>query len=102
MNNFSEHKIFLKKKKGTFGFFLVTRKNKTGVYHLLENVIKNGPAWRAGLKQNDQVLEINGKNVSNFSHYEAAEFIRKSGDNLFILVRRSKIIIEPIEVIRLF
>ncbi len=49
-------------------------------------MVKNGAAYRAGLEDDDIVVEVNGVNVEMSTHEEAVNLIRKSGDTLVLLV----------------
>ena len=46
-----------------FGFFL---RDENG--HFLGNIEKDGAADRAGVKDNDQIIEVNGVNVEKETH----------------------------------
>lgn len=49
-------------------------------------VVRGGAADRAGLKDDDIVVEVNGVNVEQSSHRAVVEMIRTSGDSLELLV----------------
>lgn len=49
-------------------------------------VVKGGAADRAGLEDDDIVVEVNGVNVEQSTHEEAVNLIRSSGDTLVLLV----------------
>lgn len=49
-------------------------------------VVKGGAADRAGLEDDDFVLEVNGVNIEQSTHEEAVNLIRRSGDTLVLLV----------------
>ncbi|KAF0026550.1 hypothetical protein F2P81_021287 [Scophthalmus maximus] len=57
-----------------------------GVYGHYVKVVKGGAADRAGLEDEDIVIEVNGVNVEQSSHEEAVEIIRNSGSSLEMLV----------------
>lgn len=48
--------------------------------------MKGGAADRAGLEDDDIVVEVNGVNVEQSTHDEAVNLIRSSGDTLVLLV----------------
>ncbi|KAL0183892.1 hypothetical protein M9458_019588, partial [Cirrhinus mrigala] len=45
-------------------------------------VVKGGAADKAGLKDDDIVVEVNRVNVEKATHEEVVDLIRKSGDTL--------------------
>lgn len=49
-------------------------------------MVKDGAADRAGLEDEDIVVEVNGVNVEMSTHEEVVNLIRKSGDTLVLLV----------------
>lgn len=53
---------------------------------ILCQVVRGGAADRAGLKDDDIVVEVNGVNVEQSSHNNVVEMIRTSGDSLELLV----------------
>ncbi|XP_029643033.1 ligand of Numb protein X 2 isoform X2 [Octopus sinensis] len=84
-------KITLTKRRGKqLGIKLVGKRNGPGVYIL--NLISQSLAAIDGrLKPDDQVLEINGQDVSYGSQEEAAFYIQKSGDEVeFVVCRKSR------------
>lgn len=54
--------------------------------HTLFQVVKGGVADRAGLEDDDILVEVNGENVEQSSHDEVVEMICCSGNNLEVLV----------------
>lgn len=48
--------------------------------------MKGGAADKAGLEDDDIVVEVNGVNVEQSTHAEAVEMIRNSGNSLEMLV----------------
>jgi carboxyl-terminal processing protease len=51
--------------------------------------LKDSPAEKAGLKPNDQIIKVNGKNVEGLDLYKATEKIRgKKGTSVTLEVRR--------------
>lgn len=49
-------------------------------------VVKGGAADKAGLENDDIVIEVNGQNIEQSTHAEVVEIIRRSGDTLEMLV----------------
>lgn len=84
-------KITLQKTKGKqLGIKLVGKRNGPGVYIL--NLISQSLAAIDGrLKPDDQVLEINGQDVTYGSQEQAAYYIQKSGEEVqFVVSRKSR------------
>uniref|UniRef100_A0A5K3F4C5 PDZ domain-containing protein n=1 Tax=Mesocestoides corti TaxID=53468 RepID=A0A5K3F4C5_MESCO len=67
-----------------FGFSLVATKNETGQF--IDEVRSGSPAARAGLKDGDFVVEVNGENILSLSHSEVVELIRKNPNEVSFLV----------------
>nr|CDS26051.1 pdz domain containing protein [Hymenolepis microstoma] len=67
-----------------FGFALVVTINETG--HFIEDVKPGSLADKAGLRNGDLVVEVNGRNILTLSHPEVVEFIRQCGDEVCLLV----------------
>uniref|UniRef100_A0A8C5TAI2 PDZ domain containing 1 n=1 Tax=Malurus cyaneus samueli TaxID=2593467 RepID=A0A8C5TAI2_9PASS len=63
-----------------FGFSLNMIKNRPGLF------ISEGPAGRAGVENNDFLVEVNGVNVTNESYDKVVARIQSSGDTLTLLV----------------
>ncbi|GAB1607489.1 E3 ubiquitin-protein ligase LNX-like isoform X1 [Argonauta hians] len=84
-------KITLNKTKGKqLGIKLVGKRNGPGVYIL--NLISQSVAAIDGrLKADDQMLEINGQDVTYGSQEQAAYYIQKSSDEVeFVICRKSR------------
>ncbi|XP_024142708.1 Na(+)/H(+) exchange regulatory cofactor NHE-RF3 [Oryzias melastigma] len=63
-----------------------------GVFgQFIKEVVKGGAADRAGLEDDDMVVEVNGVNVETSSHHEVVEMIRRSGNSLEMLVARKSV-----------
>ena len=45
---------------------------------LLTKVVPNGPADKAGAKDDDRLVEVNGTNVEDMTHEETVDIIRKA------------------------
>ncbi|XP_026768371.3 Na(+)/H(+) exchange regulatory cofactor NHE-RF3 [Pangasianodon hypophthalmus] len=67
-----------------YGFHLNGIQGVHGQY--IKEVVKGGPADRAGLEDEDIVVEVNGVNIEESTHEEAVNLIRSSGDTLVLLV----------------
>ncbi|VDO06394.1 unnamed protein product [Rodentolepis nana] len=67
-----------------FGFALVVTINETG--HFIEDIKPGSLADRAGLRNGDLLVEVNGRNILALSHPEVVEFIRQQGDEVCLLV----------------
>uniref|UniRef100_A0A672K4G5 Na(+)/H(+) exchange regulatory cofactor NHE-RF3-like n=1 Tax=Sinocyclocheilus grahami TaxID=75366 RepID=A0A672K4G5_SINGR len=74
----------LEKTAAGFGFHLNGIQGVNGQY--IKEVVKSGAADRAGLEDDDIVVEVNGVNVEMSTHEEVVNLIRKSGDTLVLLV----------------
>ncbi|KAM4731766.1 LOW QUALITY PROTEIN: Na(+)/H(+) exchange regulatory cofactor NHE-RF3 [Anableps anableps] len=67
-----------------YGFHLNGIDGMHGQY--ITEVVKGGAADKAGLENDDIVIEVNGENVEQCTHAEVVEIIRKSGNSLKMLV----------------
>ncbi|KAI5107035.1 Na(+)/H(+) exchange regulatory cofactor NHE-RF3 [Silurus meridionalis] len=67
-----------------YGFHLNGIQGVYGQY--IKEVVKGGAADRAGLEDDDIVVEVNGVNIEQSTHEEAVNLIRHSGDTLVLLV----------------
>ncbi|XP_064583217.1 Na(+)/H(+) exchange regulatory cofactor NHE-RF3 [Zonotrichia leucophrys gambelii] len=67
-----------------FGFFLRVEQDTAG--HLIRNVERGSPADRAGLRDGDRVLRVNGAFVDKEEHAQVAEMVRNSGNSVVLLV----------------
>ncbi|NXM03138.1 NHRF3 protein, partial [Tyrannus savana] len=73
-----------KKPQKTYGFYLRIEKDTAG--HIIRNVEQNSPAEKAGLKDGDRVLRVNGVFVDKEEHTQVVELIKKSGNSIVLLV----------------
>nr|XP_019945680.1 PREDICTED: Na(+)/H(+) exchange regulatory cofactor NHE-RF3 [Paralichthys olivaceus] len=62
-----------------------------GVHGQYIKVAKGGVADRAGLEDEDVVVEVNGVNVEQSAHEEVVEIIRNSGSSLEMLVAKRSV-----------
>ncbi|XP_033473522.1 Na(+)/H(+) exchange regulatory cofactor NHE-RF3 isoform X2 [Epinephelus lanceolatus] len=73
----------------TYGFHLNGIQGLTRQY--IKEVVKGGVADRAGLEDDDIVVEVNGVNVEESTHDEVVEMIRRSGNSLEMLVAKRSV-----------
>ncbi|XP_071370398.1 Na(+)/H(+) exchange regulatory cofactor NHE-RF3-like [Centroberyx affinis] len=74
----------MEKTSAGYGFHLNGIQGVCGQY--IKEVVKGGAAHRAGLEDDDIVVEVNGVNVEKSTHEEAVAMIRSSGSSLVLLV----------------
>ncbi|XP_004689527.2 PREDICTED: Na(+)/H(+) exchange regulatory cofactor NHE-RF3 [Condylura cristata] len=75
----------LSKQEGqSYGFFLRIEKDTDG--HLVRLVEKDSPAEKAGLRDGDRVLRINGVFVDKEEHVQVVDLVKKSGNSVTLLV----------------
>ncbi|KAM4699136.1 Na(+)/H(+) exchange regulatory cofactor NHE-RF3 isoform 2-T3 [Discoglossus pictus] len=67
-----------------YGFFLRVEKDEAG--HLIRSIQKDSSADKAGLKDGDRVLRVNGNYVDNKEHPMVVDLIKSSGNSVTILV----------------
>uniref|UniRef100_A0A4W2GSV0 PDZ domain containing 1 n=1 Tax=Bos indicus x Bos taurus TaxID=30522 RepID=A0A4W2GSV0_BOBOX len=72
---------YLVKEGGSYGFSL-----KTVQGQIIKDIDPKSPAEKAGLKNNDLVVAVNGKSVESLDHDSVVEMIRKGGDETSLLV----------------
>ncbi|XP_030180576.1 Na(+)/H(+) exchange regulatory cofactor NHE-RF3 isoform X2 [Lynx canadensis] len=84
-STFHPRECVLSKQEGqSYGFFLRIEKDTDG--HLVRVVEKGSPAEKAGLKDGDRVLRINGVFVDKEEHMQVVDLVRKSGNSVTLLV----------------
>ncbi|CBY38478.1 unnamed protein product [Oikopleura dioica] len=71
-----------------FGFFLAIDRNREA--QTVKRIEEESPASRAGLKDGDRVLEINGVKCDAMGHEAVAELIKNSGNHVKMLVLDKK------------
>lgn len=75
--------IFDKETAARYGYILNI---KQGVY--IENVTVNGPAYKAGMRRGDIILEIDGKEVNKVSEVRNSVLDKKVGDTVKVKIQR--------------
>ncbi|NWV84201.1 NHRF3 protein, partial [Dasyornis broadbenti] len=73
-----------KKPQKNYGFLLRIEQDTAG--HIIRNVARNSPAERAGLKDADRILRVNGVFVDKEEHAQVVEIIKSSGNSIILLV----------------
>ncbi|XP_068561005.1 Na(+)/H(+) exchange regulatory cofactor NHE-RF3 [Cebidichthys violaceus] len=77
--------IQLTKGPDGYGFLLKEeKKNQTG--HFIKDLDRDSPAEKAGLKEMDRLVAVDGKEVDNCSHEQVVDKIRQSGNKCCLLV----------------
>ncbi|KAK2839913.1 hypothetical protein Q5P01_013653 [Channa striata] len=79
----------MQKTSAGYGFHLNGTEGMFGQY--IKEVVKGGAADKAGLEDDDIVVEVNGVNVEQSSHQEVVEVIRSSGNSLEMLVAKKSV-----------
>ncbi|XP_061892871.1 LOW QUALITY PROTEIN: Na(+)/H(+) exchange regulatory cofactor NHE-RF2-like [Entelurus aequoreus] len=67
-----------------YGFNLHSHRSRPGQYIRLLDA--GSPADQAGLRPQDRIVEVNGVNVEVMRHSEVVAFIKKGGDETWLLV----------------
>ncbi|XP_074659739.1 uncharacterized protein LOC141912437 [Tubulanus polymorphus] len=67
-----------------YGFNLHAEKQKVGQF--IGKVDDESPAFYAGLRQGDRIVEVNNTNVCNETHSQVVDRVRKCGDQVSMLV----------------
>lgn len=74
------------------GIYFSSKENATNQVKIIA-LDKDAPAQKAGIKENDIIVEINGKEISN--NYEAVELIQNSEtENIKLKIKRNEKILE--------
>ncbi|XP_078119027.1 Na(+)/H(+) exchange regulatory cofactor NHE-RF3 [Sander vitreus] len=79
----------MEKTSSGYGFHLNSIQGVPGQY--IKEVVKGGAADRAGLVDDDIVVEVNRVNVEQSSHEEVVALIRNSGSSLEMLVAKKSV-----------
>ena len=56
------------------------------IAYIPPQVVKGGAADKAGLEEDDVLVEVNGVNMESGTHEVVVDMIRKTGDTLVLLV----------------
>ncbi|XP_028993634.1 Na(+)/H(+) exchange regulatory cofactor NHE-RF3 [Betta splendens] len=72
--------------KGPDGFGFLLREEPRRKGHFIKDVDRGSPAERAGLKEMDRLVAVDGKDVENCSHEQVVERFRQSGAQCRLLV----------------
>ncbi|NWR77577.1 NHRF3 protein, partial [Centropus unirufus] len=75
---------YLVKEEKGYGFSLKTTEGQKGLF--IVELSSQGAAAKAGVQNNDRLIEINGKNVENDTHEEVVEKVKKSGNHVMFLL----------------
>ncbi|XP_034750154.1 Na(+)/H(+) exchange regulatory cofactor NHE-RF2 [Etheostoma cragini] len=67
-----------------YGFNLHSDRSRPGQY--IRSLDPGSPADHAGLRPQDRLIEVNGVNVEGMRHAEVVAFIKKGGDETWLLV----------------
>nr|XP_046267763.1 PDZ domain containing 3b isoform X2 [Scatophagus argus] len=68
-----------------YGFLLRLEKTSSGrTFHVLRGVDSGGPAEKAGMKDGELLLEVNGESVESLSHGDIVDRVRLSGQQVSI------------------
>ncbi|XP_073329231.1 Na(+)/H(+) exchange regulatory cofactor NHE-RF3 [Pagrus major] len=67
-----------------YGFLLREEPNQTG--HFFKDVDRGSPAERAGMKEMDRLVAVDGKEVDSFSHEQVVDRIKKGGSHCCLVV----------------
>uniref|UniRef100_A0A3B3UQT5 Na(+)/H(+) exchange regulatory cofactor NHE-RF n=1 Tax=Poecilia latipinna TaxID=48699 RepID=A0A3B3UQT5_9TELE len=69
---------------GGYGFNLHSDRSRPGQY--IRSLDPGSPAELAGLRPQDRLVEVNGVNIEGMRHTEVVAFIKKGGDETWLLV----------------
>lgn len=79
-------------KSKDLGIYFSNKENTTNQVKII-SLDKNAPAQKAGIKENDIIIEINGKEISN--NYEAIDLIQNSKtEDIKLKIKRNEKILE--------
>uniref|UniRef100_A0A3B4ZIJ8 Na(+)/H(+) exchange regulatory cofactor NHE-RF3-like n=1 Tax=Stegastes partitus TaxID=144197 RepID=A0A3B4ZIJ8_9TELE len=66
-----------------YGFLLRLEKSPSGrTFHVLRDMDKGGPAEKAGMRDGELLLEVNGELVESLTHEEIVDRVRLSGQQV--------------------
>ncbi|XP_059728517.1 Na(+)/H(+) exchange regulatory cofactor NHE-RF3 [Haemorhous mexicanus] len=75
---------YLVKEETGYGFSLKSTEGQKGLF--IVELSSQGAAAKAGVQNNDRLIEINGKNVENDTHEEVVEKVKKSENHVMFLL----------------
>ncbi|XP_072224503.1 Na(+)/H(+) exchange regulatory cofactor NHE-RF2 [Leuresthes tenuis] len=67
-----------------YGFNLHSDRSRPGQY--IRSLDPGSPADHAGLRPQDRLIEVNGVNIEGMRHAEVVAFVKKGGDETWLLV----------------
>ncbi|CAI5644474.1 unnamed protein product [Oreochromis niloticus] len=69
----------------SFGFLLRLEKAPSGrTYHILREMTRGSPAERAGVRDGELLLEVNGESVESLKHEEVVDRVKLSGREVYL------------------
>ncbi|XP_033834016.1 NHERF family PDZ scaffold protein 4b [Periophthalmus magnuspinnatus] len=78
-------KLHLTPDKNGYGFLLRLEKSPSGrIAHVLREMERDGPAEKAGMRDGDLLLEVNGEEVQSLKHDEIVDRIKQSGQKVTV------------------
>ena len=79
------------KSNGTFGFEVHSEKTEEyGQAQFLRNIVDGAAADKAGVKEHDRLIAINGERTQGLEHNNIVDLIKGSGDSILFLVADSE------------
>ena len=82
--------FYADEKRSKIIWFSVTtkhRKNETTFDHVIGKVVESGPADIAGLRNQMNILSVNGETVKHTNHGDIVKLISTAGDFILIGIR---------------
>ncbi|XP_038613715.1 Na(+)/H(+) exchange regulatory cofactor NHE-RF3 isoform X2 [Tachyglossus aculeatus] len=76
--------VDISKGSGGYGFYLRVQPGLGG--QIIEDVDSGSPAEKAGLRNNDRLVAVNGESVEGLNHDSVVEKIKEGGDHISLLV----------------
>ncbi|XP_043215489.1 protein TAMALIN-like [Amphibalanus amphitrite] len=84
--------ILIEKAHGSFGFTIQSygiqyrRDSEVEIITYIDHVEATGPAAKAGMREGDVILSINGQDMEQYDHQELVAFIKQCPDRLRMVV----------------
>ncbi|XP_062861397.1 Na(+)/H(+) exchange regulatory cofactor NHE-RF3 [Trichomycterus rosablanca] len=72
--------------KGSNGYGYILKEDPKLQGHFIGEIDKGSPAERAGLKENDRLVAVNGEEISRYNHEQVVDKIRQLGNRCCLLV----------------